>query len=521
MQFVVLPRNGSSPKLNRYPHATLAQDNWDDFGYKTTFYVILYLSADETIDLGNIKIITSDQISGYTKMPSEPFERLSDSHASIGSSLDYYESLYTLGPHIFRPFLEGLRDIAFNNDVKAAVEATEGYQVSMMRFGGSERRIEDAAKLFQAPNMSLERNNEGFQLKFETSVASDASPFTIEFDFQRRGGLPNRINALIGVNGTGKTRLLSNLAIVASGYGYSDKEAVLRNDAGRFVENKSPFKAVVVVSYSAFDTFVIPGRTELEKRRLQADGDIFGYVYCGLRERSDGIGSNGEEETYRLRTPAEINAEFSVALQRVQKAQRMSDLLDILQPILNDPSFQRIGLNHLYADSSENDVGRFFASLSSGHKVILKIITELTAHISGKAPTLVLIDEPETHLHPPLLAAFLKSVRTCLETFNAYAIIATHSPVVLQETPAKYVRVLRRFENQNIVTTPSIETFAESIGVITQETFNLGESATDWHETLKSLAKQSTLEELEKLFGHKLGFAARSYILSIQDEVLE
>jgi ABC-type cobalamin/Fe3+-siderophores transport system ATPase subunit len=80
--------------------------------------------------------------------------------------------------------------------------------------------------------------------------------------------LPNRINALIGYNGTGKTRLLSNLAIVASGYGYSSKEDLLKDTAGRFVGTAPPFKTVVVVSYSAFDTFVIPGQTDVEKKRF-------------------------------------------------------------------------------------------------------------------------------------------------------------------------------------------------------------------------------------------------------------
>ena len=63
---------------------------------------------------------------------------------------------------------------------------------------------------------------------------------------------------------------------MASGYGYGSKEDVLDNAAGRFVGNAPPFKTVVVVSYSAFDTFVIPGRTEEEKERLQERGEIFG-----------------------------------------------------------------------------------------------------------------------------------------------------------------------------------------------------------------------------------------------------
>jgi predicted ATP-binding protein involved in virulence len=130
-------------------------------------------------------------------------------------------------------------------------------------------------------------------------------------------------------------------------------------------------------------------------------------------------------------------------------------------------------------------------------------------------------DEPETHLHPPLLASFLRSIRTCLETFDGYAVIATHSPVVLQETPAKFVRVIRRSSDESNVVKTKIETFAESIGVITEQVFNLGDGSTDWHDTLRTIARKKTLSEIEEMFGYSLGFAAKSYILSIRDEMEE
>ncbi|TDX21123.1 AAA family ATPase [Rhodovulum visakhapatnamense] len=520
MRFIVKFRSDESPKTSRYPHAVLVQDNWDDYGYKTTFQVTLRLSADESYDLGSIKIIQAGRSSGYTEMPKRPFRELPAGHASLGADLDYYETIYKLGRAVFEPYLKGLRDVAFDDEIKASVEDTEAYQVSLLRFSGAKRTIADAARLLRAEALPARRRSAGFKVKFKTRVARNANPFTIEFDFQRKGRLPNRINALIGYNGTGKTRLLSNLAIVASGFGYGSKKDILEDTAGRFVGKAPPFKTVVVVSYSAFDTFVIPGSTEEEKERLQDSGEIFGYVYCGLRERSDDD-SLDDEQAYRLRTPSEIEAEFLAALKRVREADRLENLLEVLKPLLRDPSFQRIGLTQLYANRDEEDLAELFHGLSSGHKVVLKIVTELTAHISGSEPTLVLIDEPETHLHPPLLAAFLKSVRSCLEAFDGYAIIATHSPVVLQETPAKYVHVLRRLADQNHVAAPSVETFAESIGVITQEVFNLGDGSTDWHETLRALARQNNLEEIEEAFGRKLGFAARSYILSIRDEMEE
>lgn len=520
MWFIVKVRGRRSPTTDEYPHVVLVQDNWDDYGYKTTFRATLHLTEEENVELGNVNILQREQTGGLTPMPREPFQHLGSDYCSLGGDLDYYEKLLECGRQIYRPYLRGLGDVTYSDDVRAQFEKLEGYEVSLLRFSGSQRTITDAARLFRRATPVRKRRRAGFKVKFETRVAHDANDFTIDFDFRRRRSLPSRINVLIGYNGTGKTRLLSNLATVASGYGYTSKEDLREKRSGRFVGTQPPFKTVVVVSYSAFDTFIIPGSTEIEKARLRDEGSIFGYVYCGLRERTEDDGGD-EGGSYRLKTPREIEAEFLAALARVRDAERLDALLEILNPLLRDASFQLIGLTKLYADQDDNRIMEMFRGLSSGHKVVLKIVTELTAHVDDTQPTLVLIDEPETHLHPPLLAALLKSVRACLDRFDGYAVIATHSPVVLQETPSRYVHMLRRRGNQSQVVTPSIETFGENIGVITQDVFNLDDGSTDWHDTLRSLALKRNLDEIEEMFDRRLGFASRSYVISVHDEAKE
>jgi hypothetical protein len=519
LQFAVKFRDGQSAQPSAYPHVRLVQDNWDDYGYKTTYYVTLHLSEVESVDLGTVKILHERQTSGYGPLPREPFEKLTSEFCSLGGDLDYYEKIFKFGQSFYQAYLGGLHDVTFDDEVRDRFEHLEGYKVSLLRFSGAERTITDAAKLFQRDTPVLKRRGVGFLAKFRTQVAEDANSFSIDFDFRRKGPLPHRMNALIGYNGTGKTRLLSNLAIVASGFGYDTKEELLAKRAGRFIGTPPPFKTVVVISYSAFDTFVIPGQTEEEEDKLREDGAIFGYVYCGLRVRAGEVKEGSSRRpTYRLRTPDEVEAEFLSALQRVRKAGRQDALLDILKPLLRDASFQRIGLTRFYRERDNESLVELFRSLSSGHKVVLKIVTEVTAYIGGNEPSLVLIDEPETHLHPPLLAALLKSVRACLDNFDGYAVVATHSPVVLQETPSRYVHVLKRIGDQTQATSPSIETFGESIGVITQEVFNLDDGSTDWHDTLRTMAAQQSLEEVEELFDRRLGFAARSYVISVQGD---
>jgi hypothetical protein len=124
--------------------------------------------------------------------------------------------------------------------------------------------------------------------------------------------------------------------------------------------------------------------------------------------------------------------------------------------------------------------------------------------------TLVLIDEPETHLHPPLPAAFIRAVSDLLIDRNGVAIIATHSPVVLQETPRGCVWKLRRSGHLLKAERPEIETFGENVGVLTREAFGLEVTRSGFHRELQKAVREGlTYEQVLDLFGGQLGGEAR------------
>ena len=127
--------------------------------------------------------------------------------------------------------------------------------------------------------------------------------------------------------------------------------------------------------------------------------------------------------------------------------------------------------------------------------------------------SLVLIDEPEAHLHPPLLAALMKGIGIALEAHGSYAVIATHSPVVLQEIAGCYAHVLRRHGSRNSVEEPDIETFGENIGLLTRHVFNLDNSQSDYVGVLRELALELSLEKIEGLFEHGLSSQARALVM--------
>ena len=63
------------------------------------------------------------------------------------------------------------------------------------------------------------------------------------------------------------------------------------------------------------------------------------------------------------------------------------------------------------------------------------IIATREYQVSGTIKYL-LFDEPELHLHQNATANTMRMFYRLLEEFNSYAIIATHSPLIIQEIPS-------------------------------------------------------------------------------------
>ncbi len=79
----------------------------------------------------------------------------------------------------------------------------------------------------------------------------------------------------------------------------------------------------------------------------------------------------------------------------------------------------------------------------------------------------------ETHLHPPLLASFTRAISDLIIKRNGVALIATHSPVVLQEVPKSCVTVVDRVLSEFRLDRPEMETFAENVGTLILQIFTL------------------------------------------------
>jgi ATPase subunit of ABC transporter with duplicated ATPase domains len=491
MRFVVDEGHAPTIAASNETYVILRRDKWDDFGFKTLFHAELRPAGAAPVDLGTVKILRLGQTDGWTTFDSRRFNALDENYCSLGQDIEYYEKLSKLSRNVRTTFLRAIRDAATDARIAAAFENEAGWTTSLLRFGQAEHTLAAARSLFEGTAPS--RGVAAFRHRSRELQAN------LRFSFDDSGRLPGRCKVLIGYNGVGKTRLLAEVARDTS------KVAVGQGPLDR-TDGSAVFSAVIAVSYSAFDTFELP----LSASNSAIFDDVsstsrFGYTYCGLRRLQDGKASA------ELKSIGEIDAELKGAF-RSASHRNAAALTEALSNLDLDPSFGRIGLRLADWVSVEGPTERDLAMLSAGQKIVLNITAQLAAHLRSRS--LVLLDEPETHLHPPLLAALLRSIQSLLDAFDSFAIVATHSPVVLQEVPARDVQVIERFGSVVRATEPQIETFGAGLGELTHEVFDLDTSVADYRAVIRQLAPTMSIEQLELLF--PLGLSSQARALAIR-----
>jgi len=179
-------------------------------------------------------------------------------------------------------------------------------------------------------------------------------------------------------------------------------------------------------------------------------------------------------------------------------------------PILTEAGFAESDL------TDERSVRRRFSKLGAGHKATLSMLTELYREI--EPGSLVVIDEPENHLHPALLSATMHIFRTLLQQKKSFGLVSTHSPIVIQEIPSKYVQILKKIDGQAEFEGLSVESFGTSIDSLIACAFGMPANMPSYIDVLKNLAENKfELGDIEAELGRPLSAEARSFFRSMKN----
>lgn len=462
-------------------------DNWNDYGYRTTFHMVYFDKKGKMNEIGDIKIYNfyfdemrnpHYDINVSTELPGNIIQ-LSEKFCSLGQNLTFYQNLKQLFPKYYMSILKRLNDMATNEIIRNAYEDEHGVQTSLLRDSSAEKALNEAADLLM--HDSTKENDISFRYALEVPYSDLQNE--VFFDFKKTQDIPFRINALVGKNGTGKTQILAGLADSLSGL---TDIAVQRN--AKFVGKRPAIDKVISVSFSAFDAF---------RKRSESEDKYYtnSYVYCGIQSVKGTLSLN------------QLHENFIASLKKIKENERIAAWKEVMSELIEQEHISMI--ENILEDGEMN------IHFSSGQHILICAMTEVLANIENES--LILFDEPELHLHPNAIANTMRMFYRLLENFNSYAIIATHSPLIIQEIPSRYIRVLTRINNVLSIHIPDNECFGENITKITDDLFDVQSTESNYKSILKKMSKKMTYEDILELFEGKLSFNAMVYLKNCCD----
>lgn len=487
--------------------AILNKDNWDDFSFKTMFSLSVYDENGKHVTCGSVKIGFIGQTDGRTSDELRlPLEQLPDNFFSLGQDVEYYKKIRNeLSEEFAESLLSALRDVVFDQALLSKVSSEKSFATSLTRgirmsvIEGQFKRVLDGG----APLTD-------FEFKYRQKGSEKTAAFDLSFTVEHESKPPTNIHVLIGRNGVGKTTLLNNMtrAILP-------QAGAAESPGSFFIENfikESPmpedfFTAVVSVSFSAFDPFrPIPDQPNRNNG--------IAYFYIGMKNIPDGL-----DKPVSLKSHTDLCNDFLTSLGSCFSVSAKKDRwVAAIKRLESDDNFAEMELT-LLAElgdgvAVQQTARNRFERMSSGHAIVLLTMTRLVETVDEK--TLVLMDEPESHLHPPLLSAFTRALSDLLNNRNGVAIIATHSPVVVQEVPRSCVWTMERSRAEGATNRPEIETFGENVGVLTREIFGLEVTRSGFHHLLKQATEQGKgYDEVIQEYGGHLGFEAQALLRAL------
>ncbi len=481
--------------------AFLCKDGWDDwFKFRTTFSLIVFGADGQRFDAGSVKIgqfglLPSGTIEPGMRAPEigQQFDLLDDRFFSLGQDENYYETLNLLPENFRASILEGLRDCAFNLQIFELAQHEEVMRESLLRSVHSSNVRTRFHRLARGDAELTE-----FQFEYIFPSDTETPSPTLSFHTIPNSLPPTNVHILIGRNGVGKTRRIRHITRALLGdHNENDPAGEIRL-LGDNSQDWS-FAGLISVSFSAFDDFDLP---EIEQPAIQT-------TLVGLRQK----GTASSDRAVTIKTPQQLAGDFSQSFGLCRLGLRAVRWRSAIVALENDPLFAKLDVTRLLDrgdDEWKDTAERMFSKLSSGHAIVLLTITRLVELVDER--TLVLLDEPEGHLHPPLLSAFIRSLSDLLGKRNGVAIIASHSPVVLQEVPSSCAWKLRRSGATTVAERPEIETFGENVGVLTREVFGLEVTNSGFHQMIRQAIEVDGLsyEELLERFDGQLGAEARA-----------
>lgn len=464
----------SFEKPKKYPCFVLVADGWSD-GYAHVQFNLYYFHTENDYDsYGLVKIIKRESTMECTEehryyvkndgLPDE-FLRLPEDFCSLGQNDNYYKTIKRRFVDSYESVFMALNDAAIFPQIDDAFRNTVYYSC-LIRENEAERLVREALLILQGRNVA---DRYRFKYRFRPKYAEN----DIEFEFNFRDEtklMPRRIYAVIGKNGVGKTLFVTQLPLDLSD-----------NNSNSFSPAKPILSKVISIANSTFDDF----------KRARNTAKL-NYYHFGLTKTfGDGQMPKSKDD---------FTAELLNATKRIRLYNRVAHLKNVLSKLVFTESIEVLFVEVVknerkVLDIDTSKIKQLMKKMSSGESTLLYLFMCLEAEM--RYDSLLLLDEPETHLHPDAIAELLTALDDMLEEYQSCCVMVTHSPLLVRELTSDCVYVMEREDKMVILRKPGIETIGSGLNTITDDIFGSKNVQRNYKKRLSELALYHNYEDLK------------------------
>ena len=460
-------------------------DDWNDSARRTKFSYSIRRPGH------NIHLFSGEVHLGFLGATGTPVDHVRDrlkgkSHLksvdlpafyTMQSNLEAYRTLVAkLGSKNAMEFLSSINDLVALKQHKAPkwfanAVTSEDFTLSFMRSSETFFAFHNAGYVLRGREHK-DASGISTDMVLTFRLAAFENDHQLKFKFEHVGKIPKRIVVIIGKNGVGKSQALSNIvkSLVRDDQRLRDSDGN-RPSINRLIAVSSPGETKETFPTPRRGNRVHYRRIILSSVRSSNEQEGLGAVLVQLARSDERIRRKGRWDLFCDAVSTVMNLD-QVFVQVRKEHEGTANHVFELKPIpLSSfrPSSEQKRLELWGRIDPRAFVCRYIEGqtlpLSSGESTFIRFAAIACLYIENG--TLLLFDEPETHLHPNLITQFIRLIDQLLKMTSSFAILATHSAYFVREVPGSQVLILKETNQRTIeVTNPRLKTLGADIGAI-------------------------------------------------------
>lgn len=513
----IIKLEGAPEGFDKHIYISPSKHGWNDFGYNYHASIYFNYKSKQVFLSGYVILLNLKDQKPFAFLSSAPTGEISYFISLLASPNEYKRLADQLSVDAVAFLLNALHEVSYDRYVGAKkfehIIQTEPFRLGVLRYQDAYLAlISGAANAYvQAP-----MGDAKVPFKFTTLLPGTDNFVVLDVAFRDHKFFDDRIHCLIGVNGTGKTNLLARLAIEAASVSNNAQDGpptILLSDQGvveKFEDStlSTPegFRFNRVVSYYSDPSSSLPRFSKLgcfeyhafnttAKKESSEFHQNLSYLLVTLLRLTDDAFAREKSRIFNealsgfmpmhlLAIPVTADCPTNSCVQdkagnswsfvnQMMGEQRSLDILGTIDTT-REPSFLTTSSNRVI-------------DMSSGQRSMFHFALHFL-NMAGDG-TLLIIDEPETYLHPNLVSDYMMLLYNILERTSSIAIIATHSAYVVREVPTHCVHILERKGKKASISRPYLQTLGANVAEISLAVF--GDSTVDaYHRKVsESIAK--------------------------------